>query len=300
MMTMNCAASDPAIADGRRMFEFIADAAPVMIWQSGPDKSCTYFNKLWLEFTGRSVEQEVGLGWADGVHASDLQRCLDTYCAAFDAHLEYEMEYRLRRHDGEYRWVLDRGRPLLAVNGDFLGYIGGCIDITDRKRKESERQVRIQDHALQTFFVISLVARAALAGLPPASVVEPSAAALAEVLELASTGTARIRDLIEAENQTEVAERGFLQALRRLIDNFQQRTGIDAALNVTGSTATLPTEVAERLHAVARQALVNVEGSSKSSPIVLGLRVGRQSVSLSLQDDLGFTLRARLPLRPPE
>jgi PAS domain S-box-containing protein len=182
--------------------EGLADAMPVMIWQSGPDKAATYFNKPWLEFTGRTFEQESGDRWADGVHPNDVERCQRIYAQAFDARKEFEIEYRLRRHDGEYRWVLDRGRPLSAANGDFLGFIGGCFDITDRKRGETERQVAIQDQALQTLFVIALVARAALVELPSERLIEPYASALMEVLELASSGTATIRSAIQAAGRS--------------------------------------------------------------------------------------------------
>ena len=195
---MNHAASDRVVADGQRVFEAMADVAPVMIWQSGPDKLTTYFNQSWLDFTGRSVEQERGNGWAEGVHPHDLERCMSTYIEAFDARQDFEMEYRLRRRDGQYRWILDRGRPVLDARGEFLGYVGGCIDITDRKRDEAERQVEIQDFALQLFFVIGLVARAALADLPAEAVTDRPAVALVEILGLASTGSAHICDAITA------------------------------------------------------------------------------------------------------
>jgi PAS domain S-box-containing protein len=111
----------------------MADAAPVMIWASGADKLCTFFNRIWLEFTGRRVEEELGNGWADGVHPDDLERCYAPYCSAFDERRSFEMEYRLRRADGEYRWLLDRGVPR-SSGGVFAGYIGSCIDITDLKQ----------------------------------------------------------------------------------------------------------------------------------------------------------------------
>jgi PAS domain S-box-containing protein len=128
--------ADVALGESEARFLLMADAAPVMIWMSGPDKQCTYFNRNWLKFTGRPIEREIGEGWAEGVHPDDLKHCLDTYVAAFDARREFQMEYRLRRFDGEYRWILDTGVPRVGAEGTFEGYIGSCIDITDRKRAE--------------------------------------------------------------------------------------------------------------------------------------------------------------------
>jgi PAS domain S-box-containing protein len=89
-----------------------------------------------LTFTGRSFAQELGDGWADGVHPDDLEACLKTYTTAFDARVPFRMEYRLRRFDGAYRWVLDTGIPRAGTNGLFAGYIGSCLDITDRKQAD--------------------------------------------------------------------------------------------------------------------------------------------------------------------
>ncbi|MFZ2302132.1 MAG: EAL domain-containing protein, partial [Gallionella sp.] len=126
------------LRESENQFRTIANSTPIMIWMSGTDKLCNFFNKGWLEFTGRSLEQEAGNGWAEGVHPDDLKNCFDTYVNAFDARQEFRMEYRLRRYDGEYRWLVDCGAPRFDSTGRFIGYIGNCIDITDRKQAEEE------------------------------------------------------------------------------------------------------------------------------------------------------------------
>jgi PAS domain S-box-containing protein len=128
------------LRESEERFRLMADAAPVMIWVSGVDKQCTWFNKTWLEFVGRSMEQEVGNGWSENVHPDDFDRCLRTYVEGFDARQPFSMAYRLKRGDGEYRWVLDSGVPRYGLDGVFDGYIGSCFDITERQRAE---------HALQ-------------------------------------------------------------------------------------------------------------------------------------------------------
>ncbi|HEY9603771.1 MAG TPA: PAS domain S-box protein, partial [Allocoleopsis sp.] len=143
-----------ALKESEERFRHLADIAPVLIWMSGTDKLCNYFNLPWLDFTGRTLEQELGNGWADGVHPDDLQYCLDTYINAFDARQDFQMEYRLRRFDGEYRWVFDTGIPRFTPEGNFLGYIGSCIDISDvydelRLRKQAEAAIRQLNESLE-------------------------------------------------------------------------------------------------------------------------------------------------------
>ena len=136
------------LRESESRFRIMADAAPVLIWVAGVDKLCTFFNKPWLDFTGRSVEQELGNGWAEGVHRDDLQKCLEVYTQAFDARQPFVMQYRLRRNDGEYRWISDQGVPRYDAQGKFAGYIGSCVDVTelmtkDEALRQSEERMRL-------------------------------------------------------------------------------------------------------------------------------------------------------------
>jgi len=110
-------------------FRELVDQSPFMLWSSGRDGHCTFFNRPWLEFRGRTMQQETGNGWLEGVHADDRQRCLDTYMSAFDARKPFEMEYRLQRADGRYCWIRDAGTPQFDKDGEFRGYLGACVEV---------------------------------------------------------------------------------------------------------------------------------------------------------------------------
>jgi PAS domain S-box-containing protein len=133
--------------ENEKWFRLMADSAPVLIWASGKDKLCTFVNKPWLEFTGRTFEQEKGNGWAEGVHPEDAPGCFKLYHESFDARRPFSMEYRLRRHDRQYRWLVDNGVPWYDEQNNFLGYIGSCVDVTERKQAESEVQTWRQELA---------------------------------------------------------------------------------------------------------------------------------------------------------
>ncbi len=138
------------LRESEARFRLVSDNAPVLIWKAGIDALCDYFNKPWQKFTGRTMEQEMGNGWAEGVHPEDFQRCLDSYLGAFKAQQPFTMEYRLLRNDGEYRWLLDHGVPRFTPNGKFSGYIGSCVDITESK--QSLLLLEQTRHNYETFF----------------------------------------------------------------------------------------------------------------------------------------------------
>ena len=145
--------AEAELRESEARFRQMADSAPVLIWMSGTDTLCYYFNQPWLNFTGRTIEQERGKGWADGVHPEDFQHCLDVYVTSFEARQPFQMEYRLRRFDGTYRCIVNSAAPRFTAEGDFLGYIGSCIDIEDRKQVEtalyqSEERFRLSTYAV--------------------------------------------------------------------------------------------------------------------------------------------------------
>lgn len=132
------------LRESEQRFRAMADSAPAMIWVSGVDKSRTWFNRGWLEFVGRSMDQELGNGWTENIHPDDFERCLHSYVTAFDARQPFDVEYRLRRYDGVWRWILGNGAPRFGPNKEFSGYIGSCIDITERKLAEERFRLMVE------------------------------------------------------------------------------------------------------------------------------------------------------------
>jgi len=126
-------------------FLLMADASPVMIWLSGADKSCTYFNKRWLDFRGRTMDEEKFDGWLEGLYQEDITPCMEAYKKAFNEKKDLTIEYRLKRFDNQYRWVLETGNPYFDSDGAFAGYIGSCIDITERKQMEEKLEASLRE-----------------------------------------------------------------------------------------------------------------------------------------------------------
>jgi len=131
--------AEDALRHSEQLFRVVTEASPVLVWMAGTDKLCFYFNKRWLEFVGRTLEQEAGNGWVENVHPDDFDRCLQVYTSCFDTRVSFQMEYRLRHHSGQYRWILDCGVPRYTPEGIFEGYVGGCLDIHDKKEAAEVR-----------------------------------------------------------------------------------------------------------------------------------------------------------------
>jgi PAS domain S-box-containing protein len=141
--------AETALRESEALFRSLADTAPVMIWTSDASGKCTFFNKQWLDFRGRTLEQEKGDGWMEGMHSDDHEQCSAVYRAAFEARATFEIQYRLLRADGEYRWVLERGTPRYNAEGNYAGTIGSCIDVT--ARKEMEDSLRASEKKFRSF-----------------------------------------------------------------------------------------------------------------------------------------------------
>ena len=137
--------AEEAVRESELRYRTLANSGQGLIWTAGLDKKCNYFNQTWLDFTGRVLDQELGDGWVEGVQPDDLERCVATYVTAFDRRERFSMDYRLRHHSGEYRWIQDDGSPRFDDAGHFLGYIGHCLDITERKNSEQAMQQSLRE-----------------------------------------------------------------------------------------------------------------------------------------------------------
>jgi PAS domain S-box-containing protein len=140
-------------------YAVLVEQAPILIWRADLSMGCDYFNERWLDFTGRTRAQELGNGWVEGVHPDDRARCMDVYTTAFRDRRAFEMEYRLRRHDGAWRWISDRGAPYVDAGGAFAGYVGSCVDITERVEAERLLAERREQEMSELRALIPICAR---------------------------------------------------------------------------------------------------------------------------------------------
>jgi len=132
-------------------YRLIVEASPNMIWRSNLSTECDFFNKTWLDFTGHTMEEEYGFGWAKGVHPEDFDRCVKIYLENFHAQTAFEMDYRLMRYDGQYRWINDRGVPFYNDDKNFIGFIGSCMDITEKIEGQLLKELAQTDELCKTY-----------------------------------------------------------------------------------------------------------------------------------------------------
>jgi PAS domain S-box-containing protein len=257
----------------------LLDVLPVLVWRSGRDARCDYFNQAWLKFTGRRLDQEIGDGWSEGVHPDDRERCVRDYLQAFEARKSFVLEYRLRHSDGEYRWIRDVGRPYFAADGEFCGYIGGCIDVTDRAkaqealrslasrlnavREEERRSIALNLHdelgqALTSAKIdLSLLEQAVRSrkGRPSGAHILRELRSAKRTVDKALVGLRRIA----AELRPAVLnELGLAAAIEWLVKDFERHARIKCRLVLPGEFHEPDKERATALYRILQEALTNV------------------------------------------
>ncbi len=297
--------AESVIRESEERFRLVTNTAPVMIWMSGPDRSFSYFNKPWLDFTGRAPEVEVGNGWTLGVHPEDLPSYLEAYERAFDRRDSFHVQYRLRRHDGEFRWIFGTGVPRFNADGSFAGYIGSSLDITERKLAEQalaslggklilaqeEERTRIarelHDDINQQLALLS-VALDELRRHPPDSI-----AAIQTRLEGLEADATRVSTSVNALSHrlhsSKLEYLGLVAALRSFCREFSNQHQVDAKFSHDPIPDGLPPEISLCLFRVVQAALVNALKHSgvTSFDVHLGSSIG--GVHLSVRDKgVGF------------
>lgn len=221
---------EAALRDNEARFRMMADTAPVMVWMAGPDTHITFVNKRWLEFTGRSVQEEIGDNWFTGIHPAELERCRKSYLEAFSSEQPFFLEYRLRRHDGEYRWIMDTGVPLFDEDGRFGGYIGTCMDLTERKDmedqlrrmlKEKESLLREVHHRVKN----NLQVISSLLNLQSASIKDPVVNQLFRECQVRITSIALLHETLHRSNDLSRIKMG--DYIRTLTGHLFRSYGVD-------------------------------------------------------------------------
>lgn len=305
--------AEEAARESEERFVLVADSAPMMVWMSGTDKLCTYVNKGWLDFTGRTLEQELGDGWTTSVHPDDRERCLSGYAQAFDARQEFKLEYRLRRHDGQYRWIMDCGVPRFSPDLSFCGYIGSCIDITDLKLSQQEMEElsgrlihaqeeerkrlarELHDNFGQRLVVLSMELAQHLSNPENPPQIEAFLRDLgAKLKEISRAMNVTAHQLHSAHLEV----LGLVSAIQGLCHEFSRQYGIEASFSHAGVPSPVPAEVALCLFRVVQEGLQNIAKHSGATSCQVELTGSREGIHLRISDPgVGFD-PARLKLKP--
>jgi PAS domain S-box-containing protein len=295
------------LRESEERFRLMADTAPVLLWMSGPDNMCHYFNRPWLEFTGRSIEAELGEGWAEGVHPDDLARCLETYARAFDTREPFRREYRLRRYDETYRWVLDTGVPRKAPDGTFAGYIGSALDVTSLKLAEDTlaglSQRLITDHEMERTLVArelhdDLGQRMALLTIDLERWKQslPDGAADARIQALCALATDVGHDLQVISNRLHSSRMEFLGIAAEAANfcrELSERRQVTIDFSHRSIPASLPDDIALCLFRVLQEALHNAVTHAGVQHFVVALSGGENLIQLDVVDHgRGFDVEA--------
>ena len=290
--------AETQLRESEERFRLVANTAPVMIWTAGTDRNCSYVNKTWLDFTGRPLEAELGDGWVEGVHPDDSNRCLQTYTEAFNRRESFEMHYRVRRRDGEYRWVLGYGVPRFNSDGTFAGYIGSCVDITERKHAEESLATigrrLIEAHEAERTWIgrelhDDINQRLALLAI---ELDRWSQHALTnELTELVRHARARITEIAEDVqglshrlHSSKLDYLGLATAAKSLCRELSEKTKVEIVFEHAGIPHTLSKEVSLCLFRVLQEGLQNAVKHSGVRSFTVDLQGTEESIELTVAD----------------
>ena len=293
------------LRESEERFRLVADTAPAMIWMSNAENVSTFANKAWLDFTGRSMEAELAIGWAEGIHPEDLQRSLDAYAQAFDRREPFRMEYRLRRHDGEYRWILDIGVPRFNRDGSFAGFVGSGIDVTEskvagevlasvsRRLIEAQEQERtriareIHDDIGQRLALLSIEIQ------QMKEIVPNSVAELRSRFEELEKRTWEIstdaQSLSHELHSSRLEYLGMFSAMKSFSREFSDKHKVDVVFDIRGDQLYLPPEISVCLFRILQESLHNALKHSGVRRFEVTLQASPAEIQLTVRDSgVGF------------
>ena len=292
--------ADALRRESEERFRMLADSAPAMIWVCGTDSMCTFVNRQWLEFTGRAMEQELGTGWADGVHPADHQHCLDYYSSSFNARRSFTMEYRCKRADGEYRWIVDTGAPWFGPAGDFLGYIGCCVDISERKQSEQTLQhltariFMLQDEERQRVAAelhdglgqsLAIIKNRAQIGLRNQDKPDRLIEQLEEIAATAAASILEVREIAHNLRPYELDRLGLGAAIESMVERISSSTSIILSADLERMEDLLSPEAETSVYRIVQEALSNVVQHSKATAARIEIRTSKGKMTISIQDN---------------